>query len=93
MMYAQPLCSKLGPERFREALELSKSVWNASNTSSDAIDILYSTAGRQSNLSKLIQLMVSRKERYFPDDTWIIRTLDIEQDPDNRLSIHITSDD
>ena len=89
MMFAQPLCSKMGPEKSTEALELARSVWNACIMGRDAIRVLYDSANGRVNLTKLIQLMASRKETHFPNDTWLIEDMKVRLDSNGRLEMDL----
>ncbi|MBO4350712.1 MAG: protein kinase [Proteobacteria bacterium] len=89
MMFAQPLCSKMGPEKSTEALELARSVWNACIMGRDAIRVLYDSANGRVNLTKLIQLMASRKETHFPNETWLIEDMKVRLDSNGRLEMNL----
>jgi hypothetical protein len=91
MSFAQPLCNKLGPSKVGEALELAKSVWNATVEGDDAVAALFESAEGAENLRKMLDILVSRKERYFADETWSIRSLKVNQSSDGRLSIHLAT--
>ncbi len=89
MMYAQPLASKLGPEKIEEALEMARSIWNATIVGLDAVQVLIESAGRESNLSKLIRLMVERKQKYFSQDNWKVDDIIVNRDGSGRLDIQV----
>ncbi len=88
MMYAQPLCSKLGPQKVQEALHLAQGIWNAAVLGGQAIKEIFASAEGMPALVKLIEAMIIRKNKYFAEDRWQIDNLNIETDNDGRLSIH-----
>ncbi len=87
MMFSQLVTSKLGPEKLTEALELSKSVWNAAVIGKEATDVLYQSAGVQTNLRKLIEAMVNWKENYFRDEKWSIESVKSRVDSSGRMEL------
>ena len=87
MMYAQPLCSKLGPQKVHEALHLAQGIWNAAVLGGQAIEEIYASAEGMPALIKLIEAMIIRKNKYFADEYWQIDNLNIETDNEGRLSI------
>lgn len=89
MMYAQPLCNKLGPSKSSEALELARSIWNAVIMGDEAVDIILHSADGHANLTKLIELMVNRKSKFFADETWMINALEVKSDDAGRLDIRL----
>ena len=89
MTFSQPLYSKLGPGKLAEALELAKSVWNAVNDGPDAERVLLLSAGRQTNLGKIIQLMLTRKNKFFANETWSIDEVMVNEFPGGRMDIHL----
>ena len=88
MMYAQPLCSKLGPQKVHEALHLAQGIWNAAVMGGQAINEIYASAEGMPALIKLIEAMIIRKNKYFAEEYWQIDNLSIQTDAEGRLSIH-----
>ena len=91
MMYAQPLCSKLGPQKVHEALHLAQGIWNAAVLGGQAIEEIYASAAGMPALIKLIEAMILRKNKYFADEYWQIDDLNIQTDSEGRLSIHFNT--
>lgn len=89
MSFSQPLSSKLGPDKLSEALELAKNVWNAVIDGPDAERVLLLSAGKHTNLGKIIQLMITRKNKFFSNEMWSIEKVQIKQLFDGRVDIHI----
>ena len=87
MMFAQPLCSKMGPDNVQEALHLAQGIWNASVLGGQAVEEIYKTVAGSSAMSKLIDVMLARKEKYFPDEIWQVDSLVVDKDEQGRLSI------
>ena len=93
MTFAQPLCTKLGPSRIAEALQIAQSVWNAVILGVEAVDMLVQSAEGKANLIKLIELMVSRKKKFFADETWSIEDLGLDADDSGRFDLNLRCKD
>lgn len=93
MMFSQLVTSKLGPEKLTEALELSKSVWNAAVIGKEATDVLYQSAGTQTNLRKLIEVMVNWKQNYFSEEKWSIESVKSRVDSSGRVELTLETSD
>ena len=87
MMFAQPLCSKMGPAKVHEALHMAQGIWNAAVLGGQAIEELYAGTADKPALAKLIDAMLARKNKYFFEEIWQVDSLVIDTDNQGRLSI------
>ena len=87
MMFAQPLCSKMGPNKVHEALHLAQGIWNAAVLGGQAIEEIYAGTADKPALAKLIDVMLARKNKYFFEEIWQVDSLVIDTDEQGRLSI------
>ncbi|MFA5625298.1 MAG: serine/threonine-protein kinase [Bradymonadales bacterium] len=91
MTYAQPVIQMMGPERTKDALFLAMGVWNATVRSSNPLNELADMIGGRNDLEQFFKSMVTRKQKFFEDQRWLISDLQVIFDEKGRLEIKFQS--
>ena len=86
MEFAQPLC-KSQKKHIQESLSLAQYIWNASILGPAAVTELFNDVKDNPNLRNLVDLMLTRKEKYFSDFHWRIDNMKIEIDDRGDLKL------
>ena len=88
MEYANPMLKSR--EHTMESVRLAQYIWNASILGGKAITELYNDVKDSERLRHMVDLMLTRKEKYFSNEHWQIDDLEVEVDDKGNLRLDFT---